>query len=320
MISRPAVFKRLGSRLGPAARLSSGPDPEDSITTAMWPVGSGNASAEDTMAVGAGHPGSSAAGYEPVATSADQAHPAADAAGCTGLLQTVQLPQPAAAAAAAPLVSTPLSGTVQNAAGAGPPAGLRIQPPAHPALSPVGEDEEEEEETVPLGHNPLARRVLAGRQSLVPSRHQVPEIDQTIICEVLPVRMFYLFAVRKLSNKQCQSAVQAGLLPLVPQRGSLQLQSATQTTKQVSHRVSHSVVVVFTCVTQSSTMQLTAQHLCTVLCLQPEHPPLLVSSTALPHAQTAGRHEVVITSATTASQVCNMQETSCVLTPCFFAR
>ncbi len=48
---------------------------------------------------------------------------------------------------------------------------VRLQGAPFQVLSPVGEDEDEEE-TAPIAHNPLARRVLAGRQSLAPPRQQ----------------------------------------------------------------------------------------------------------------------------------------------------
>ena len=157
----PAVFKRLGSRLGPAARLSGRLDPAESAATAAGPVSDGALAGDSTAAMPAAMV-SSAADTGPAAAAADQLRTSDAADSSTGPVHGAQL------TAAAAAVSTPLSGIGGAVLGAGP-AAAHIQPPARPALSPVGEDGEEEE-TVPLGHNPLARRVLAGRQSLAPSR------------------------------------------------------------------------------------------------------------------------------------------------------
>jgi hypothetical protein len=160
----PAVFKRLGSRLGPAARLSGGLDPADGAATAAGSVSDG-ALAGDSVGAMPGALVSSAADTGPAAAAADQFRTPDTADSSTDPVHGSQL------MAAAAAISTPLSGiggAALSASGAGP-AAAHIQPPARPALSPVGEDGEEEE-TVPLGHNPLARRVLAGRQSLAPSR------------------------------------------------------------------------------------------------------------------------------------------------------
>lgn len=171
-VSSPAVFKRLGSRLGPAARLSGGPDPADGMVSAARPAGSNSAAAVDSTAATPGVDASSVVNEDPAASSGMLRTSGSDNSS-TGAHHGVRLAPPAAAAPAA-AVSTPLSGIGGAAAGAtgAGAAAPHAQPTARPALYPVGEDEEEEE-TVPLGHNPLARRVLAGRQSLAPCRHQV---------------------------------------------------------------------------------------------------------------------------------------------------
>lgn len=174
----PAVFKRLGSRLGPAARLSGGLDPAESAATAARSASDSTLAGDGTAAM-CGAVASSAADTGPAAASADQLRASDSADSSTGPVHGVQVPPRAVISAAA--VSTPVSGiggTAPGTSGAGP-AAAHMQPPARPALSPVGEDEEEEE-TVPLGHNPLARRVLAGRQSLAPSRQVQPSSDMML--------------------------------------------------------------------------------------------------------------------------------------------
>lgn len=173
LVDLHTVFKRLGSRLGPAARLSGGPDPADAMATAARPADGDSVAAMDSTAAMPGVTASSIVDEAPAATSAGELRTSGSADSGTGPSHGVRLLPSAAATSAA--AGTPLSGVGGALAGAGTCAGPtapHIQSAARPALSPVGEDEEEEE-TVPLGHNPLARRVLAGRQSLVPCRHQV---------------------------------------------------------------------------------------------------------------------------------------------------
>ena len=174
---RSAVFKRLGSRLGPAARLSGGPDLADGIVTAARHADGDSAAAVDSAAAMPGvNAGSVAVEDTAAASAAVNLRTSGNADSSTGSTHGGLLQPPPAAAAAA--VGTALSGigsAAPGATGTEATAAPHIQAAARPALSPVGEDgEEEEEETVPLGHNPLARRVLAGRQSLAPCRHQVP--------------------------------------------------------------------------------------------------------------------------------------------------
>ena len=129
------------------------------MVTAARPAGSDSAGSVDSTAAVPGVDASSGVDSDPAAASAGGLRTSGTADSGTGLTRGVLPPPPAMAAAAA--VSTPLSsvgGSAAGAAGAGA-AGHHAQATARPALSPVGEDEEEEE-TVPLGHNPLARRVL----------------------------------------------------------------------------------------------------------------------------------------------------------------
>lgn len=136
--AKSLVFRRLGGRLGPAARLSGGQDPPEA---AACPTDSG--AGRSASPAGLACPGESA----PVV--------------------------PVTAATAAAVCNNHSSGGAQMAAGsAASQAAEQARPPApHPALSPVGEDAEEE--TVPMTANLLARRVLAGRQSLAPPRLQL---------------------------------------------------------------------------------------------------------------------------------------------------
>lgn len=171
------VFRRLGGRLGPAARLSGGQEPSEAAACPADGGASRSASPEAGPACpreAAGEAASSS-GADPavVPVPCAAAAPSGQATCGTPAVQLVAPLPPSAEAAAADVNNSRGHGAVQMAAGSAAPQAMgQARPLApHPALSPVGEDGEEE--TVPITANPLARRVLAGRQSLAPPRLQL---------------------------------------------------------------------------------------------------------------------------------------------------
>lgn len=121
--------------------------------------------------------GGAAASVEAGAPPAELLQLAAAATSCAALVSN----QSAEAQASAAAASTPSHG-IGSASGQ---AASHAQPPPRTALSPVGEDDEEE--TAPISAGPLARRVLAGRQSLAPSRQQVKVVSRARMCNANPV-------------------------------------------------------------------------------------------------------------------------------------